>query len=71
MRHLESSRTTGVVLTLVCNDEKVELPPYVWDEWNNNDYEILAPNMFIEIEKTSLSIIREGLKNTPFIPKTK
>ena len=69
MQYLKSSPTTGIALTLIYNDEISELATYQWQKWDSNSQEIMDPNMFIEVEKESLSIIREGLKNTPFTPK--
>ena len=71
LQFLNSIRTEGIAVTLVYNNEVAEQSTYTWNDWDVNRQEILSPNMFIEVEKESLSIIREGLKNTPFTPKTK
>jgi len=69
MQFLKSSPTTGVALTLIYNDEIAELATYHWRDWDLNSEDILDPSMYIEVEKDALSIIREGLKNTPFTPR--
>ena len=69
MQYLNSVRSEGIVVTMIYNNEVAEQSPYTWSEWNLNRDEILNPDMFIEVEKESLPIIREGLKNTPFTPK--
>jgi hypothetical protein len=66
---LKSIRSEGIAVTLVYNNEVAQQSPYTWSNWNLNNQEILSPNMFLEVEKPSLSIIREGLRNTPFTPK--
>ena len=71
MKYLITSKTDGINATLIYKEEVMELTTYQWDQWNVNSLEILNPEMFIEEEKASLTIIREGLKNTPFVPKTK
>jgi len=48
--------------------------PNPWNEWDVNNWIIdengvSDPKMFIEVEKASLHLIREGLNNTPFTPK--
>ncbi len=70
MQYLNSIRSNeGVAVTMVYKDEVAEQSPYTWNNWDINNMEILNPNMFIEEEKASLPIIREGLKNNPFTPK--
>jgi len=70
MQYLNSIRSSeGVAVTIIYRDEVAEQNPYTWNDWDLNSQEILNPNMFREEEKESLSIIREGLKNTPFTPK--
>ena len=71
MQYLKSSKTDGINVTVIYNEEVMELATYQWLQWDVNSREILNPNMYIEEEKLSLSIIREGLKKTPFTPKTK
>ena len=69
--YLKSIRSDGIAVTLVYNNEIAQQSPYTWNNWNLNSQDILSPNMFIEVEKASLSIIRESLRNTPFTPKSK
>ena len=71
MQYLNTSKTDGINVTMIYKNEVSELTTYKWEQWNKNIEEILNPNMYIEVEKESLSIIRDGLKNTPFIPKMK
>jgi hypothetical protein len=71
MQYLDASRTDGINVALIYKGEVSELPTYQWNDWEVNREEILNPNMYIEVEKASLPIIREGLKNTPFTPKLK
>jgi hypothetical protein len=68
---LHSIRSEGIAVTIVCNDEVAEQSAYTWDDWDLNSQEILSPRMYKEEEKASLSIIREGLKNMQFTPKSK
>ena len=71
-QHLFSIRSNeGVAVTMVYNSEVAEQSPYNWNDWYANSRGILSPQMFIEEEKASLSIIRDGLKNTSFTPKPK
>jgi len=71
-QYLNSIRSReGIAVTMVYSNEVAELAPYTWKDWDVNKQEILNPNMFIEEEKSSLEIIRNGLKNTPFTPKIK
>jgi hypothetical protein len=71
-QHLKSIRSDeGIAVTMVYNNEVAELTPYTWENWDANSRGVLSPKMYIEEEKASLSIIREGLINTPFTPKTK
>jgi len=74
MQYLKASRTDGINVTLIYNKEVSELSTYQWDDWDVNNWVldengVMDPNMFIEVEKASLPIIREGLKNTPFTPR--
>ena len=69
MQYLYSTQTTGVALTVIYNDGVAELLPYKWNGWDVNIDRILYPNMFIEVEKESLGIIREGMRNMNFEPK--
>jgi hypothetical protein len=69
MQYLQSSKTDGINVSLIYKKEVAELATYRWDNWELNAEEMLKPEMFIEVEKASLSIIREGLKNNPFTPK--
>jgi len=71
MQHLKTKKTDGINVTFISNGVVAELKMYRWDNWNVNSQEMLNPNMFIEVEKASLSIVRDGLKNTPFTPKNK
>ena len=66
MQYLSSSPTNGIVLTLLINNDLTALSPYSWNSWELNDDEVIDPRMFIEVEKESLRIIREGLRNTSF-----
>jgi len=69
MQYLNSVRSEGIAVTVVHQNEVAENAPYIWNDWNLNREEILDSKMFIEVEKASLSVIREGLRNTPFTPK--
>jgi len=69
LKYLNSIRTDGIAVTMVYNNEVAEQSPYTWNNWNASSLDILDPKIFIEEEKESLKIIREGLKNTPFTPK--
>ena len=68
-RYLNSIRSEGIAVTMVYDDEIARLDTYTWSDWHANRDEILDHNMYIEEEKASLSIIREGLRNNPFLPK--
>ena len=69
MQYLATSLSTGIVITVLQNKETAVLQPYSWNTWNINSDGVLDPIMFIEVEKESLNIIREGMKNMPFEPK--
>ena len=69
MQYLVSAPTTGIVLTLFLNDQTVVLTPYRWNAWELNSDSVLDPNMVVEVEKESLGIIRQGLRNMTFTPK--
>ena len=72
MQYLNSIRSSeGVAVTMVYKNEVAEQSPYTWNDWEVNRDEILNPNMYIEMEKASLPVIREGLNNTSFTPKSK
>ena len=68
-QYLNSLQTDGIALTMIYNDMAAELPVYTWTGWEVNSDGVLDPRMFIEVEKESLGIIREGLKNASFAPK--
>ncbi len=68
MHYLKSKVSDGVAVTVVYKNEVAESVPYTWHDWDVNSMEILNPNMYVEAEKASLPIIREGLKNNPFTP---
>ena len=68
--YLLTTRTDGVVMTLIYNNENpVATKNYTWPDWDINKMEVLDESMYVETEKKSLSIIREGLRNNPFHPK--
>ena len=61
----------GIAVTIVYDNEIAKNEPYKWKNWNVRGQEVLNPNMFVEEEKASLEVIRNGLKNTSFKPKLK
>jgi hypothetical protein len=80
MQHLNIKKTDGINVTLIDKNQAAKLTKYKWKDWDENmievEYdgvpvEILNPKMFLEVKKASLPIISEGLRNTPFTPKTK
>ena len=68
-QYLNSIRSEGVAVTMVYKNEIAKLESYTWKNWDMTSEEILDSNMYIEKEKASLTIIREGLENTSFTPK--
>jgi len=71
LQFLNSIRSEGIAVTMVYNNEVAEQSPYTWRDWDLNKEGLLDHIMFLEDETESLSIIREGLKNTSFTPKSK
>ena len=71
-QYLNSIRSSeGIAVTMVYKNEVAAQDPYTWEDWYENNRGVLNPNMYIEEAKASLSVIRDGLNNTPFTPKTK
>jgi len=69
-QYLKSIRSNeGIAVTMVYKNEVAEQTPYTWEDWYVNSRDVLNPNMYIEEEKASLSVIRDFLINTPFTPK--
>jgi len=67
-QYLKSIRSEGIAVTMVYKNEVAEQTPYTWSDWDVNSRDVLNPKMFVEEEKASLSVIREGLKKIPYTP---
>jgi hypothetical protein len=68
-RYLTAIRSDGVAATLICDGTAVKTSVYSWPDWELNGAEILDEESYIETEKASLPIIREGLQKAQFTPK--
>ena len=60
MKYMTSKQSDGIAVTTVYKNETAEMKPYIWNRWDEED---INPKMYLEEQKQSLAIIREGLKN--------